>query len=87
MSKARQNGDFPLKDSPEQQALHFFTLYMDGIITEADLINQLAELPKEVIERLPEPGQSWPPRKGFRASILNLQAAIAEGRTFLIKGS
>jgi hypothetical protein len=63
--------------SPEHQALCLMTSFIDGTLTKGELIGQLAELPKETIVMLPYSGQ--PPC--LRASVLELQKAISEGRT------
>jgi len=72
--------------SPEHQALTLFTRFMDGIITEAELVSGLAELPPEIVECLPEPGPSSPARPSFRSQVLELQQAIADGTAIRIRG-
>lgn len=73
-------------DTPERQALVLFTRFFDGEFTEVELISALAELPKEVAESLPEASPSWPVtnRLCLRNQVLELQAAIAEGRTITV---
>lgn len=76
------------KVTPEQKALHLFTSYMDGLLTEGELISRLAELPREVIEQLPERAACWPvpTRPALRDELLELHDAIASGETMIIKG-
>lgn len=64
------------------KALHRLVEYMDGVLTESELISQLAELPREVITGLPD----YPSTKSrsLRSRVLELQDAISRGETIKI---
>lgn len=73
------------------KALRLFTHYHNGLLTDAELVGQLAELPREVLELLPDgptPETSWPPPKepGIKERALELKTAAERGETIRIFG-
>jgi hypothetical protein len=68
-----------------EKAIYLLGSYMDGILTETELISQLSELPKDITDLLPDELQSSRPYRSIKSKINKLRDARARGETIRIK--